>query len=164
MTGQPGSRGARRQKWMSIGLLACSAFVVLLVGGRPRPSADALDSAGATSPPAVALALVVLAGVAALSLLGQFGRRLVCALIALAGMGIIAAVTVLDRGPSGSLEEWIGVGAAVVLLGAAAWSWRRSPTWPDSRSTPAGAMPAPTAKSRPGNAWDLLDRGEDPTA
>lgn len=99
-----------------------------------------------------ALGLPVLAGLGAALLLPPRPRAVVAGAVALLGLGVTTV------GLAGSDLLVAAPGVVLALTGAvAAW---RSPRWPpprrDARRDPRAA---PTAR----DAWDALDRGEDPT-
>ena len=124
-----------------------------------------------------ALALAALAGGAATLLARGAGRRILCGLLALAGIGVVAAVAVTlgsagSRMPAASARTaWaLLAGCAGLLLAlAGATGVLRAGRWPrpsarHDQVEQAGAdvrLEAPGADER--RLWDALDRGEDPT-
>jgi uncharacterized membrane protein (TIGR02234 family) len=153
-----------------------------------RPGLSDLRTArtgGAELPWLPALALVALAGAGALLATRGVARRAVGVLLAVVGVamavGAVAARAGLDPGAAGpGATLWpvaCVLGAAAVTLGGW-WAVRHGHRWPAmgaryerrtvGRATAAGAAPAgqtpvdqPRADTR--DAWDALDRGEDPT-
>jgi uncharacterized membrane protein (TIGR02234 family) len=128
---------------------------------------------------AVPLALVSAAGLIAVVLVRSWARRLLAILIAAAGIGVlIAAVQVIAdprrvarnsskvRSAGAFVSAHLGapaylcaLGALLIIAGAIVGVLR------------AGAWPGPTPRyerararaARPADAWEALDRGEDPT-
>lgn len=137
MTSRARSRGA-------------SAVVGLLVFG-----ASALFVASAVGPKpdgASALALVSLAGAAAVLAARGWARRAVGVLLVVAGGAAVAVG--LDT------SSWWAVVGGLATLVAGAWTVWRGPTW--TRLSPRYDRTAGTDGS-PHALWDALDRGEDPT-
>ncbi|GAB7037797.1 MULTISPECIES: Trp biosynthesis-associated membrane protein [Catenuloplanes] len=113
------------------------------------------------------LAVVALAGAGALIATRALVRRAIGGLVAALGLAIAAgAATELAAGVWPALTS-LG-GAAVAAAGA--WTVARGADWPSlgaryerpaaGRSEPAPAVNAPRGTRQ---AWDALDRGEDPT-
>jgi uncharacterized membrane protein (TIGR02234 family) len=124
------------------------------------------------------LALVGLAGVAALPATRGFGRRVVGLLIAASGVGIVAVLVralvdpaaALSRAPvvdahfgSVDLGPWpyVALLGALLLAAAGILVVLRSRSWL-AMSTRYDA-PAQQHRDREPSLWDSLDRGEDPT-
>lgn len=127
-----------------------------------------------------ALALAALAGVAVTLLLGVWGRRLVGALVALLGVGVLAVVASRRTPTPAQLEQvlgvreapgtptawpWLVVVAAAVLVAAGAAFVARAHRW----RSPSGRFERTSASSPAGvasslDAWKALDAGADPTA
>jgi uncharacterized membrane protein (TIGR02234 family) len=128
---------------------------------------------------AVPLALVAAAGLIAVALVRSWARRLLGALIAAAGVGVLIAVMQVVADPHRAARnsskvrsagafvsarlDWppyVGALGAVLIIvgGLVAFGY-------------AGAWPGPTSRyerataraARPADAWEALDRGEDPT-
>ncbi|NGN66935.1 TIGR02234 family membrane protein [Streptomyces sp. A7024] len=181
---------------------ALGAAVVLLSSGRTWAegaartavadsvlpvSASGRDVTAAPS----ALAVVGLAALVAVFAVRGPGRRLVAALLALAGAGTVAAAVVGAR-DSGALAAqaaeatglssadvanvthtgwpWVAVAGGALLLLAGALALRYGADWPAmSGRYERSGVPAPRrAKAapdpdRPEELWKALDRGEDPT-
>ena len=139
------------------------------------------DVTGATLAPGTrALALLGLAGVAALAATRDWGRLAVGAVVALAGAGICVvliqvladpAAAVLERSPGDvavtsrlALGGWpyVALLGGLLLLAAGLLTVVRGRSW----SALGARYDAPTEPKPPSEAslWDALDRGEDPTA
>jgi MFS family permease len=158
---------ARRELTATVLLCAAGALVELLSVGRPWARVAARtytgsDVAGAVRP----LALVALAGTAALLATRRWGRIAVGVLLVAAGVG--AAVAAIGAGypPSAHhLEAWriVTVIAAVPVALAGLAAAARGYRW----SVMSARYDAPGARQRvqdPDVAlWDALDRGDDPT-
>lgn len=144
--------------------------------------ADPLVAAAPVQQPAEqdvarALALAALAGGAATLLARGAGRRIMCGLLALAGIGVVAAVAVA-LGSAGSAAvatsartAWAllaGCGGLLLAL-AGATGVLRAGRWPKPsvRHDPVERGGDDTPPAAPGaderRLWEALDRGEDPT-
>lgn len=89
-----------------------------------------------------------------------WARRVVGALLVLAGIGsVVAALAPLSS--SGSIPVVGAIGGVLVTLGGA-WTLTRGATWPAMGARYDGARPA-TRSPRPLSAWEAQDRGLDPT-
>jgi hypothetical protein len=150
---------ARAERAVAFGLVVLGAAVVLLGSGRSSgagtPGVPAATGSG-RSDGAAALALVALAGAGAALIVRTGARRLLGVAL------VLVAVAMVGVGVDGS--RWAPVaGGALVAVGALVITLRAG-RWPapqdrfDRAAGPAG--PA----SGPREAWDALDRGEDPTA
>ena len=135
------------------------------------------DHPGTDAAPLVlGLALVGLAGAGALLATRGVLRRILGALITLAGAGVVAGTIAgragLDIGSAGlGGTAWpvaCALGGLLVIAGG--WSAvRHGHEWPamGARYERGATTPAPTGGSGPVDAraaWDALDRGDDPTA
>ncbi|WP_033346064.1 Trp biosynthesis-associated membrane protein [Catenuloplanes japonicus] len=113
------------------------------------------------------LAVVSLAGAGAVIATRGLVRRLVGALLAVLGLAIVA-------GAAANLS--VGVWPVLTLIGglavlaAGGWTAARGPDWPSmgaryERPARAAQEPQPAMNGPRGTrqAWDALDRGEDPT-
>jgi uncharacterized membrane protein (TIGR02234 family) len=173
-----------------LALFALSRAWSVQVTARPGlPDLRTARTGGAELPWLPALALVALAGAGALLATRGAARRAVGVLLAVVGVamagGAVAGRADLDAGAAGAgATLWPGVcvlGAAAVTLGGW-WTVRHGHRWPAMGAryerpaarratvpgTPAGAGSAgPAAVDQPRadtrDAWDALDRGEDPT-
>ena len=158
--------GAGAERTLSVAVAAAASALAL--GAASRPWGD-LGASGSTlwGGPDLArgLALVGLAGSAALLLLGPTGRRAVAACLALSGAGIVAATvgTALRVGLTG----WAAVTATAgsVLFAAGVWCLLRAGLWsaPSTRYERTNRTERTDAGAGR-QLWDALDRGEDPTA
>jgi hypothetical protein len=108
------------------------------------------------------LALVGLAGVAALAATRKTGRVLVGLLVGAAGIGVVAAILHALVDTSVGLGGWpyAAIAGGGLLVAAGALVVVRGRSW----SSMSARYDAPVQKP-PGEAslWDALDRGEDPT-
>ncbi|HKA69690.1 MAG TPA: Trp biosynthesis-associated membrane protein [Actinomycetes bacterium] len=135
MTGQVGPG----RRVLATAVLACAAGagLVLLAAGQPWASAVtsgvagpvAVTATGAEIVPLVpGLAVLALAGSVALLATRRTGRRLVGAILAVAGAGIVAATIAGFAAPDPALREAAGVatgriGAAVSDVAGTGWPW-----------------------------------------
>jgi peptidoglycan/LPS O-acetylase OafA/YrhL len=162
---------ARRELTGTVLLCAVAALVELLAAGRPWAKVHGAVSTTSYSGNHVAqavrpLALVALAGAAALLATKRWGRIAVGILIVAAGVGT-AVAAVVGKDPPGSvhLPAWrivtIVAAVPVVLAGGAAAA--RGYRW----SVMSARYDAPGARQRVQDPdvelWDALDRGDDPT-
>jgi uncharacterized membrane protein (TIGR02234 family) len=128
---------------------------------------------------AVPLALVAAAGLIAVALVRSWARRLLAALIAAAGIGVLIAVVQVIADPnriarnsskvrsagafaSAHLDAppYLSVVGGLLIVAGAIVGVLRAGTWPGP--TPRYERAAARA-ARPADAWEALDRGEDPT-
>lgn len=133
-----------------------------------------------------ALAAVALAGVLLVLVLKTRGRRVLAVLLALTGLGLIAAgvlqtapdaETVRNRVRQVSLTDqfaltttpwpWVSAAAGLIVLGGAVLLWCGSPGWTVrasrfERPTP-GSPPVRDLAEDPARVWKELDGGLDPT-
>lgn len=195
----PGS--VRRELGAAVVACAAGGGLALLAASRPwlrldaprRPPlpAVAVDLTGRDLAPLVAgLGLVGLAGVVGLLATRRWGRLAVGAVLALAGLGVLAAALpglaapgagearelLADTGRGGAVPPDVVVSATTVpawplvaalggLLLAAGGAavlvrGRKWPTMSARYERPASRPAAPTDAA----LWDALDRGDDPTA
>jgi Tryptophan-associated transmembrane protein (Trp_oprn_chp) len=164
---------SRRAMFVAMAVTAVGALLVLATAGRSRWSADRAQMVGGGAPAATALALVALAGLGLLLLLGGVARSVIGLLVVLTGVAVVLVDIYSGRGSFGfssfspnplelhrSVWFWLTAAGGVVLAGGgllvAIWGHR----WPGTRRDyRAPADPSPV---RP-DAWSALDRGEDPT-
>lgn len=187
--GRPSPTGRRE---LAYAVLLCLAGAGLAVWATTRPWAVEVTlrpaplpelrterSGAAMLPWLPALALVALAGAGAV-LATRDGVRRVVGLVVLSLGGAVAAgggfalVTGLDGELSRQWPALCLVGGMLVTVGGGWTAWRGA-SWPAMGARyerPAGAStrgstPRPTTRVVPGrrtmDAWDALDRGEDPT-
>ena len=150
----------RREMAFGLGLVVLGAAVALVAGAAGSsggqavvPGAPSDGSAGGSGGAASALALVALAGAGAILLVRATGRMLLGVVLLAVGGGIVASgldPVVAVRLLAGAATV---AGSLVVVL--------RARSWPAPRSR--YDTPAPR-RGTPRDAWDALDRGEDPTA
>jgi len=172
------------RRWLSYTVLGCLAgaglalfavtrtwLVVQTARSGPTPLVEYRTGADLV-PWLRALALVGLAGAGALLATRGVARAVVGGLVAACGLGLMAGA---GYGVSRDASPWwpamlaLGGATLVALGGLAAVRGRRWPALGARYERPAGGrvegQPAP---STPGasttQAWDALDRGEDPTA
>jgi peptidoglycan/LPS O-acetylase OafA/YrhL len=162
---------ARRELTVTVLLCAVGALVELLAAGRPWAKVHGAVATTSYSGNHVAqavrpLALVALAGAAALLATRRWGRIAVGILIVAAGAGTaVAAVVATDPPGSVHLPAWriVTVIAAVPVVLAGGAAAARGYRW----SVMSARYDAPGARQRvqdPDVAlWDALDRGDDPT-
>lgn len=157
----------------ALAVTALGAVLVLATAGQSRWSIGGVALRGGGAPAATALALVALAGIGLLLLIGGLARSLVGGLLVLTGVAVVlvdAHTTALTGfgssplGPAASASRtvwfWLTAVGGVVLAGGgllvAIWGHR----WPRARRD-YRARAEPSAVRR--DAWSALDRGEDPT-
>ncbi|AGL15592.1 Trp biosynthesis-associated membrane protein [Actinoplanes sp. N902-109] len=138
------------------------------------------DSSGTESAPLVlGLALVGLAGAGALLATRGVARRVLGALLMLAGLGTAVSAIIGRAGlPGGGAKAttWavLCVLGGILVLTGGWWAVRHGHEWPgmgaryDRTVAPAASSP-PSAADGDGpmdarSTWDALDRGQDPTA
>jgi hypothetical protein len=188
---EPDYRG-RRALAVALLLCLAGAAVALLAANRtwtvelaarpaPLPSVRTARSGGDLLPWLPALALVGLAGAGAVLATRGVVRRLLGALLLLLGLGIAAgggyAAIVVDRGMAGPAGPLLAVLGGLTAAGGGAVTALSGHRWPGLgaryESPHRAGPPAPgdgdrrTAARVEGRttseAWDALDRGEDPT-
>ena len=181
---------ARRELLTAAGLCALGAALVLLalsrawishrIGTAPLPSRTEHVAGTHLAPGARPLALVGLAGVAAVLATRRLGRLLVGVLVALAGVGVVLVVARALIDPAAAVRrapllvdahiggaDGLGGWPYVALIGGALLAAAgllvavRGRTWASMSSR----YDAPAQRPREGEAsmWEALDRGEDPT-
>jgi hypothetical protein len=158
-----------------VAVLALGSLVALMAAARPRLTTGVPGEqlTGAGTPAGSALALVVLAGTGALLLARRRGRRALGVVLAAAGLGTAAAFLrpveawsgfagpADQLSPHRSAWAWLGAAAGLLVLAAGAAVVVRAGRWPLPRRSFEGSAPRAAG---PRDAWDALDRGEDPTA
>jgi tryptophan-associated transmembrane protein len=143
----------------ALGLVVAGAAVALLAGGRsggttpgvPTAPAGSGAQTGAGAP--AALALVTLAGAGAALLVRNRARVALGVVLLLVGAALVVLGLTPTRWAVLSSGVLVAVGALAVVIFA-----RR---WPQPRSRYVAPARAPSGSPR--DAWDALDRGEDPT-
>jgi hypothetical protein len=152
---------ARAERAVAFGLVVLGAAVVLLGSGRSSggtPGVAAATGSG-RSDGAAALALVALAGAGAALIVRTGARRLLGVALVLVAAAMVGVGVDESRWAPVAGGVMVAVGALVITLRAGRWPAPR-----DRFDRPAGpAGPAGPADG-PRDAWDALDRGEDPTA
>jgi uncharacterized membrane protein (TIGR02234 family) len=175
----------RREPALAALLCLLGAFLVLVGVGRewaqvevaagPLTPESTVDVAGRDLAAGVqALGLVGLAGVVAIAATRRTGRVVVGVLIALAGLGVVAAASAVDvvaeagRVADGEVgvTPWraVTVAGGVLVAAAGALVAVRGRGWASlgrRYEPPAAAAAAAAAPER--ELWEALDRGEDPT-
>ncbi|BCL19846.1 TIGR02234 family membrane protein [Streptomyces tuirus] len=170
---------ATRQQW--------SQGTATVAGGAFPLTAKGSDVTGVPA----ALAVVGLAALVAVFAVRRAGRFVVAGLLALSGVGIVAAA-LLGASDSSALDEqaaqasgdtsasvdalshtawpYVAVVGGVLILMAGLLALRYGRLWPAmSGRYERGATPQPRRKApavdpdRPEDLWKALDRGEDPT-
>lgn len=178
-------RPGARPLWTVIGLLVLGAGALWLASSLTwswsreltplRGSVVVTQKGGEVSPSLVPLALVALAAVAAVLAIGGWGRRLVGALVGIAGLaavwaGVTDVSTVFAAHPAGYpvSQVFIGHAAAVLagllLVAAAVVVVReaaRLPRLGGGYQTPSVAK---RRKDPDTELWQALSEGRDPTA
>jgi hypothetical protein len=145
---------------VGLGLVVAGAAVALLAGARSGGATAGVPSAPGTSGAqpgaggAAALALVALAGAGAALLVRNRARTALGAVLLLVGAALVAVGLSPTRWAAVAGGGLVAAGALVVVL--------RARGWPQPRSR--YEAPARTTSGSPRDAWDALDRGEDPTA
>lgn len=140
-------------------LLTLVGAVVVLIAARQRWSAS---STGEQLVPSVrALALVALAGVVAVLAARGWARAAIGIALALGGIAIVvnAAAEVAAAGtPAWPVVVVLG---GVLVVAAGLLTAVRARSWPALGSR--YDAPAARRSATTGDAWDAIDRGEDPT-
>lgn len=173
---------SRREMIAGLAVVLVGAALVLLAGTQPwarvadltvtvPPAVEATLKGQAVAPGARALGLVGLAGIVALLATRRLLRRVVGALLALAGIATCAAslawsvetpILVGDAGEPLAWTPWpvVSVAGGVLLCAGGVLAAIRSSQWPAMGSR----YDAPArAKAKDEDPWSALDRGEDPT-
>jgi uncharacterized membrane protein (TIGR02234 family) len=153
----------------ALALLAASRTWVEIDTARPAPlpAVHEARSGRDVVPWAAAMAFVGLAGGVALLATRRFGRLLVGALVALAGAIMVAGGVAgwLTTGESFQRVDVSPLWPAVMVLGgvcalvAGGLAVVRGRQW----AAMGAKYEAPGSAAGPSDAWDALDRGEDPT-
>ncbi len=163
-------------------------WVRATVGGADLPTLTEELTGRTLVPAAVGGAVLLLAGVAGIVATRGLGRRIVALLLLLAavGMGVSAARFGLGLPESARGEAiaatgfdqvilvanawWVAVAlAALLAAGAALATLVRGQRWPvlggryERGPNAASERSATPSEMTPSQAWDALDRGEDPT-
>jgi hypothetical protein len=162
-------------------LLLVSTAGPWVTGGleRPAPLPSETVSAGAAevAPAVRALGVVVLAGAPALLAVRGRLRAAVGGVLLLAGAGALWATVGVVRDPGAAVaagadvavtsRPWLALAAAVGAIAVGALVVVRGGSWPAlgrRYEAPAARRAAATGPVADGaQAWDALDRGEDPT-
>ena len=145
---------------LALGLVAVGAAAALLGGSRSTGTPPGVPTppgttSGAGAP--TALALVALAGAGAALLVRNRARALLGVVLAAVGVALVSTGLTPTRWAPLVGGVLVGFGALLVVLRARRWPQPRSGR---SRYDPPDRRPA----SGPRDAWDALDRGEDPTS
>ncbi|GAA1900015.1 Trp biosynthesis-associated membrane protein [Asanoa iriomotensis] len=164
----PFAGGGRRPLTLAVLLCAVGAGLAFVGAGRvwehglthgvAAPSS--FDQTGSDLVPGLtALALVALAGAGALLATRGWARRAVGALVLLVGLGLVALAFDRVFDASTAWPALTAVGGVLVVVGglAAALAGHR---WPGMG---ARYERSPKAAGGTTDAWNALDRGEDPT-
>lgn len=181
--------GRSREYLAALVLLAAGALLGLAAAGRTWGTAEVTGGLAAATedvagrelvPYAPAVAWLALAALLAVPATRRTGRRVVGGVVALAGLALLVgafrataglADRVAERAADGSgtvtaVQTSPGWAAATVVAGlavaaAGAWVAFRGSRWPGMGSRFERGRPR-RAGAR--DAWDALDRGEDPTS
>jgi hypothetical protein len=143
----------------ALGLVVVGAALALLAGGRSGgttpgvPTAPAGSGAQSGAGGTAALALVALAGAGAALLVRNRARIALGVVLLLVGAGLVALGLTPTRWAPLAGGGLVTAGALAVVV--------RARGWPQPRSR--YVAPAPSSSGTPRDAWDALDRGEDPT-
>lgn len=163
-----------RRLALAVAVIAAGAALVLVAAGRewaaatvagPLPARPAGRSGTDLLPWLPATAWVALAGAGAVVAARGRARRLVGALLLVAGAGVVAgaAWALAAGGAAGGWPVTCGVGGALVGAAGAVCA-ARGAGWPALGGRYERRVPADPRAQRPDQLWDALDRGEDPTA
>jgi tryptophan-associated transmembrane protein len=147
----------------ALGLVVAGAAVALLAGGRAGAATPGVSTVpgpggaqtGAGAP--AALALVALAGAGAALLVRNKGRIALGCVLLVIGAALVAVGLTPTRWAALTAGALVVAGALLVVLRARRWPQPRSRFEAPVRTGTGG----PTGSPR--DAWDALDRGEDPT-
>lgn len=150
----------------------------------PLPSLRVAHTGGDLLPWLPALAVVGLAGAGAVLATRGLARRLIGALLLLAGVGVAAGgvygVSAVERGGVGPVSPVLCALGGLLAATGGAYTAARGQRWPGMGARyerPARGRQGPGARGGPAGlvgggrvqgrsttaAWDALDRGEDPT-
>lgn len=195
MTRMPGRGAVVRTTALLGGALVASSSVTWFTAQAPSVLAETVEvstTGGDAAPGVTGLALVVLAGAAAIALGRPWAARLAGGVVAAAGLALTVLTLVTTGDPTPALEAVAAdasglreiegpvtrtaapyVTAALGVLAAAAGvtAVLAAPSWRVARrfDADAGAKTAPNARAddartRAMDDWDALGRGEDPSA
>lgn len=143
---------------------AAGGALLALAAAQPwsaTPAADLAPAEPVAGPGAArAVGVAALAAAAALPLLRATGRRVLGGIGVLLGAAGVA--TVLDGWPAPAPAwPWLALAGGVLVAVAGALTVARAGSWPGTGTRfERGAR---TDGAAPRDAWDALDRGEDPT-
>lgn len=168
----------RRELLVALALVLVGAALALLASTQPWVSIAGLVEVTGTrgrqvSPGAFALGLVGLAGLVAVLATRSLGRRIVGALVVLAGLGLVwtSGWARSDRGwagyglpagePSSTVWPWVSVAGGVLLVLGGVLTLVRGGRWPGMSSR--YDRPSRRSRTSEDDTWRALDRGEDPT-
>lgn len=126
------------------------------------------------SPPLVPVALAAGAGAFALTLVDNWGRRLVSVIVGGCGIGLVVAAVLVLLDPSGAVRgpgvvpvaaattvaPWVAIAGAVVVLLGAGLALVVGDRWPARAARQASASARTSARR---SDWDALSEGDDPT-
>ena len=185
-TGEGMSVAPRRPLTYAVLLCLAGAALVLFAATRvwqlevtvrpaPLPPIEQERSGGSLMPWLPALAVVALAGGGAMLATRGLLRRLLGGLLLVIGTALVAGGSVAATNPDvDRLWPLLCVLGGLAVAAAGAATAARGHRWPamGARYERAAGTPPPAVSSRPErveaagtrDAWDALDRGEDPTA
>ena len=153
MTEHPTAR--YREMAVAMGLVVIGAVVALVGGHRGSPVTPGVPTAADTdgSSASTALALVALAAAGAALLVRNRARTGLAVVLVLDAAALVAVGVAPARWAPLVGGVLVGLGALITLVRARAWP------------QPRGRFESTDAERRRGrgDAWDALDRGEDPT-
>lgn len=165
----------RRELTVAVLAGAAAAGLALYLAGRgwrvettampaPLPPKTVTHTGSSTAPWLSAAGWVALAGCGALLATRRWSRSLVGALIALAGLGVLAGglIGVLEGGRFYLPLLVVLAGLALATVGLAAVL--RGGSWPAMGARYERTPAEGPASDKPVDIWASLDRGEDPTA
>jgi hypothetical protein len=144
---------------LALGLVAVGAAVALLGSGRSTggtPGVPAAPGSDTGSGAPAALALVALAGAGAALLVRTRARVAVGLVLVVVAVGLVVVGTGPVRWTVLAGGVAVGAGALLVVVRAGRWPQPR-------RRYDRPASVAGRREDSPREAWDALDRGDDPT-
>ncbi|MBO3745380.1 Trp biosynthesis-associated membrane protein [Streptosporangiaceae bacterium NEAU-GS5] len=157
---------ARLVCWLAVCVAAAGAVLIASgqvwhhAAGRAAPGSTGSDVAPALGP----LAWAALAGAAALLAARGVARRLVGAVVAVCGAGILAAAWTASA--EGTAWRGIALGGGALLVFAGVVAVALSGDWPgmSGRYERGGSRTRTGGPADERSLWDAIDDGDDPTA
>jgi uncharacterized membrane protein (TIGR02234 family) len=185
MTGRRGLQAAVGLCLLGAGLVLLAlarTWLTVRLGAAPPLPARHIDVTGdQLAGGARVLGLVGLAGVAALPASRRLGRPVVGALVAAAGVGVVAVLVRVLADPAAAVRRtptvppdvrvgaglgawpYVGIAGGLLLVAAGLLAVARGRSWLEMSARYDAPSKPEAARVKESSLWDALDRGEDPT-